>query len=322
MRFSLARRAVLLGMPGLVLASHAQAAWPERPITLVHGFGPGGNADAVARVVADALTHRLGKTVIVDARPGAAGVIATGQIARAAPDGYTLGYLVGAHAIAPAINKSLPYDPLTGFSFIGMAAEYPFVLLTYPDHAVRDLADFVRLARERREPFTYGSAGVGSTQHLAMELFCAQARITMQHVPYRVFTQAALDLAAKRIDFTVEAPSSNLAGMQRGNPRPVAVTSATRFTQLPDVPAMAEAVPGYEVTTWSGIAGPAGLPTEIVTRLNTELRAALTDPAVIQRIIALGNDVAPSTPEFFRDRVARDIEKWAQVVTAADIERM
>jgi len=321
MRRAISRRAAL-ALPGLLVAGRAVAAWPDRPITLVHGFGPGGNADAVARVVADVLGQRLGQAIAVDPRPGAAGAIATGQVARAAPNGYTLGFIVGAHAIAPAINRSLPFDALENFSFIGMAAEYPFVLISHPDQPVRDLADFVAQARSRREPFTYGSAGIGSTQHLAMELFCTQANITMQHVPYRVFTQAALDLAAKRIDFTVEAPSSNLAGLLRGNPRPIAVTSARRFDLLPETPPMSEAVPGYDVTTWSGLAGPSGLPGEIVARLNTELNAALADPAVSQRIHALGNNVAGGTPQAFRARVAADIEKWAHVVAMANIERM
>lgn len=320
----LTRRSVIVGAAAsLVMSRTAQAAWPDRPITLVHGFGPGGNADVLARLLGDRLPSRLGQSVVVEARPGAGGTTAALQVSRSAPDGYTLMLVVGGHAVYPAIYKSLAFDPLNGFTFIGMVAEYPFIVATYPGHPVKTPADLIAAARSRAEPMTFGTAGNGTTQHLAMESFALRAGIRLQHIPYRGSAQGTTDLLAKRIDFMIEAPSSLLPQIQGGNLRGVGVTSARRFFALPDVPTLAEGgVTGYEVTSWSGLGGPPNLPAPLVERLNTELRAVQADPAVIEHIRKIGNEVAATTPEAFRTRVTSDIAKWSEVAKFAKLQQI
>jgi tripartite-type tricarboxylate transporter receptor subunit TctC len=318
------RRAVIAGaVASLAVPRPAHAAWPERPITLVHGFGPGGNADVLARLLSDRLPARLGQSVVVEARPGAGGTTAAAQVSRAAPDGYTLLLVVGGHTVYPAMYKSLPFDALNGFTFVGMLAEYPFILATYPGHPVKTPADLIAAARTRSEPMTYGTAGIGTTQHLAMEFFTIRSGVRLQHIPYRGSGQGTTDLVAKRIDFMIEAPSSLLPQIQGENLRAVGVTSARRFFALPDVPTLAEGgVAGYEVTSWSGLGGPPNLPAALVERLNADVRAVLAEPALADTIHKIGNQIAPTTPDAFRQRVANDIAKWSEVARIAKLPQI
>ena len=318
------RRAVIAGaVASLAVPRRAQAAWPERPITLVHGFGPGGNADVLARLLSDRLPARLGQSVVVEARPGAGGTTAAAQVSRAVPDGYTLLLVVGGHTVYPAIYKALLFDALNGFTFVSMLAEYPFIVATYPGHPVKTPADLIAAARARSEPMTYGTAGIGTTQHLAMEFFTIRSGIRLQHIPYRGSGQGTTDLLAKRIDFMIEAPSSLLPQIQVENLRAIGVTSARRFFALPDVPTLAEGgVAGYDVTSWSGLGGPPKLPAPLVERLNAEVRAVLAEPAVAETIHKIGNEIAPTTPEGFRQRVASDIAKWSEVAKMAKLQQI
>ena len=306
-----------LALPGI---AHAQA---TRPITLVHGFGSGGTTDAVARLMAEKLGPKLGRSMIVDARPGAGGTIAAGQVSRAAPDGATLLFLTGAHPISPAMFRNLPYDTLAGFTYVGLIAEYPFVLATSAEHPVRDLPGLVARAKQSAEPMTYSTSGVGTTNHLAMELFASRTGISLSHVPYRSSAQGALDVVARRIDFSIEGPVNVAGRLQDGSMRGLGVTSATRFFLTPEVPTFAEGgVPGYDVTTWSGIAGPAGMPPELVARLNAAMAEVLADPEVVQKIRQQGSTIATSTPEAFRSRIATEVSRWTEVVRVANIERI
>ncbi|WP_431285486.1 Bug family tripartite tricarboxylate transporter substrate binding protein [Humitalea sp. 24SJ18S-53] len=317
---TLHRRSLLAGVGVFALPAIARA--QARPITLVHGFGPGGTTDAVARLVAERLGARLGRNIVVEPRPGAGGTIAAGQVSRAPADGNTLIFLVGAHAISPAMFRSLNYDSVGGFSFVGMIADYPFVLATSADHPVRSLAGLIERAKVVPEPMTYSTTGIGTTNHLAMEMLAVRAGIRLQHVPYRTASQGALDVMAKRIDFSIEGPASIAARLQDGSMRGLGVTSATRFFLTPDVPTFAEGgLPGYEVTTWSGLAGPPGLPNAMVTQLNGLLREILAEPGVVQKIRDQGSNPAPGTPTEFRARVESDIAKWSEVVRLAEIER-
>jgi tripartite-type tricarboxylate transporter receptor subunit TctC len=318
------RRAVIAGAIGaLAIPRRARAAWPERPITLVHGFGPGGNADVLARLLSDRLPAGLGQSVVVEARPGAGGTTAALQVSRAAPDGYTLMIVVGGHAVYPAIYKSLAFDPLNGFTFVSMLAEYPFIVATYPGHPVQTPADLIAAARARSEPMTYGTAGIGTTQHLAMEFFTLRSGIRLQHIPYRGSGQGTTDLLAKRIDFMIEAPSSLLPQIQGANLRAIGVTGARRFFALPDVPTLAEGgVAGYDVTSWSGLGGPPNLPAPLVERLNAEVRAVLAEPTVMETIHRIGNEIAPTTPKAFRQRVENDIAKWSEVAKIAKLPQI
>jgi tripartite-type tricarboxylate transporter receptor subunit TctC len=321
----LTRRSVIAGTLATLatVPAHANPDWPDRPITVVHGFPPGGPTDLVARIVADSLTRRLGQRVLVEGKPGASGTMAAAQVARAAPDGYTLFALPSGHAFAAATYKSLPYRTIDDFSMISMFTEYPYLMATYAEHSMRTVADLIRLARSRSTPLLYGTPGNGSGPQLAIELLAKEANIKLQHVPYRGSAPAAIDLIAKRLDFMMDPPAALIEFVRDGRLRALAVTGERRFFALPDVPTIAEAgVSGYLVTAWQGLVAPAGLPEPIVTRLNTEVVAILKEPAVVERLRALGNDPKPMSPEQFKARMAADVAKWTAVVESINFERI
>jgi tripartite-type tricarboxylate transporter receptor subunit TctC len=324
MSIAVTRRAALAGLAALAVRPvRAQAAWPVRAITLVHGLAPGGPSDIIARIIAEGLARRLGQQVVVDARPGAGGRVAAGQIARTTPDGYTLMTVPSGHAVSAALYKNLPYRTIDDFSMISLLTEYPFVMVTHADHSIRTLADLISTAKSRPTPLLFGSAGNGSLQHLAGELLAKTVDATFQHVPYRGSAQAITDLLAKRIDFIVDSPTAELEFIRAGQVRALAVTGASRFFSLPEIPTTAEAgIPGYTFTSWQGLVAPAGLPAAMVDRLNVEIAGLLAEPAVIERIRLVGNDPSPSSPDAFRARIAADIDKWTKVVDAAKIERI
>jgi len=321
---ALTRRALLGGISALLaMPARSEPPWPQRPITLVHGFAPGGPTDTVARIVAEGLSRRLGEPVVVDPRPGASGTTAAGQVARAAHDGYTLIALPGGHASAAALYRKLPYQTVDDFSMISMTSEYPFVFVTYFDHTIRTMADLVGTARSRQARLVYGSPGIGSVHHLAVELLASMANVRLQHVPYRGSAQAVTDLIGKRIDFMIDAPTSMIEFVRDGRLRALATTGANRFFGMPDVPTLTEAaLPGYVITSWQGLAGPAGIAPSIVDRLSREVAASLAEPAIVERLRMLGNDPMSCSPDAFRARILADVEKWVAVVEAAKIERI
>src|SRR5471032_1520932 len=320
----ISRRLLLAGMSALATTpARAQAAWPERPLTLVHGFGAGGNADVVGRIVADRLGNRLGQQIIVDPKPGAGGTTAAGIVARASPDGYTLAIIPGGHAVAAAIYKKLPYNPVDDFSWISMLTDFPFVLATYADHPIKDIAGLIKTAQSQEARLTCSTPGNGSGQHLSAELLEAIAKIKLQHVPYRAASQATTDLIGKRIDFQMDTPTALLELIRDGKLRALGTTGTSRFFALPNVPTIAEAgVPGYTVTSWLGLAAPPGVPANIVKRLNTEFTAVLAEPATIEKLKVLGSETKPASPDGFKARVVSDIAKWTKVVSDSNIERI
>ena len=320
----LTRRTVLAGLTTFVaIPAYPDTAWPSRPITLVHGFAAGGPTDTIARIIAEGLTTRLRQQVVVDPRPGASGTTAAQQVARAVPDGYTLIAIPGGHATAEALYKKLPYKTIDDFSMISMASEYPFVFVTYADHKIQTVADLINNARSQKIPLLYGSPGIGSVHHLAIELLAKMADVQLQHVPYRGSAQVITDLLGKRIDFMIDPPTLLIEFLRSGKLRPLAVTGATRFFSLPDVPTVSEAaLPGYVVTSWQGLAGPAGIAASVADRLNSVVADILTEPATVERLKALGNNPRPSSRDEFKARVVADIDKWTGVVAAAHIERI
>jgi tripartite-type tricarboxylate transporter receptor subunit TctC len=321
---ALTRRAVLAGVSalGAMPAAAQSSGWPNRPITMVHGLPPGGSVDGIVRIISEGLSTRLGQQVVVDARPGAGATLAAGQVARATPDGYTLLGIPSGHAVSAAMYRKLAYRPVEDFTYISTVTEYPFVLVTHPEHAAQTLKELVAAARAQKEPLLYGGPN-GTLQHLSVELFARTADIRVQLVPYRGSPQAVADLLGKRLDFMLDPPTAHLEAIKSGQLRALATTGATRFFALPEVPTVAEqGIKDFVIGSWQGVIGPAGLPDDIVKRLNKEVAAVLAEPAAVARLRALGNDPKPSTPEEFRSRVASDVEKWTKVVAAANIERI
>jgi tripartite-type tricarboxylate transporter receptor subunit TctC len=278
--------------------------------------------DIVARLVAEQLGRRLGQTIVVEPRPGAGGTTSAAAVARAAPDGNTLTILPGGHAVSAAIYKKLPYDAVNDFSFIGMLTDFPFILATYPDHPARSVGDVIASAKSEPGKLTCATAGNGTGMHLAFELFVAMAGLKIQHVPYRGSPQAITDLIGKRVDFQMDTPAALMPQIASGQLRAIAITGPSKFFMLPDTPTIAAGVPGYDVTSWLGVAGPAGLPAAFVGKVNAELQAMLKDSAVLDRLRGIGSEARPTTPEGFKTRVADDVAKWTKVVTDANIPRV
>jgi tripartite-type tricarboxylate transporter receptor subunit TctC len=321
----LTRRTVLAGGLSAVVAMPARSDqnWPERPVTMVHGFPPGGTVDLVTRIVADGLSKRLGQPVVVEGRPGASGITAALAVSRAAPNGYTLLAIPSGHAVVAAAFKSLPYRAIDDFAAIGMTTEFPYVMVTYSDSPIRTVDDLVRVARSRDTPLLYGTPGNGSGPHLAIELFAKAAKIRLQHVPYRGSAHAAVDLIGRRLDFMMDPPGALLEFVRDGKLRALAVTGGTRFSSLPDIPTMSESgVRDYVVTAWQALVGPPGLPGTIVGRVNAELLHVLQEPAIVERLRTVGTEAKSSTPEQLRARMAADIAKWTAVVDSTNFERI
>ncbi|MBX9775049.1 MAG: tripartite tricarboxylate transporter substrate binding protein [Xanthobacteraceae bacterium] len=308
----------------LTMRNARAQAYPTQPITLVHGLAPGGGVDTTARIVADGLSRRLGQQVIVQSKPGASSTLASAQLARAAPDGHTLGFLASTYATAAAMHSKLPFRPVDDFAMLGQVIEFPLVVASHADHAARSISDLIKMARTAESPLLYGTPGLGSIAHLLVEHLAQQAKCQFQHVPYRGGgAQALTELLARRIDFMVDPPIILLEHVRNGTVRILAVTTATRVDALPDIPAIAEAgFPQFDVSGWMGLVGPAGLPERIVHRLNSALVDTLVEPGVVQRIRALGNKPRPSTPDELKARIAAEILQWSAVIDAAKIERI
>ena len=308
---------------GLVVPStRAWAAWPEKPITIVHGF-PGGNADLLARLLADGLGRVLDATFVVEVKPGAGGNIAATSVARAAPDGHTLLLLIGGQAVSAALYNQLAFKPVDDFTMISLLTEFPFVMATYPDHPAKTAVDLITLARKASEPLLFGTNGNGTGQHMSAELFAAMGGFKLKHVPYRTSGNSVTDLLGQRIDFITDTPTITLPLIQDNQLRALCVTGAKRFFALPDVPTIAESgLPGYETGSWAGFAGPAGLPPAIQAKLNAAVHQVLADPAITKKLRDLGSDVVPSTPQAFKARLEADIAKWTDVVRTSGIQKI
>ena len=320
----LSRRTLLGGLAGLAASPvHAEADWPTRTILIIHGFPPGGPSDVVARIIADGLSRTLGQSVIVEARPGATGITAAAQVARAAPDGYTLSVIPSGHPSAAATFAKLPFRPVDDFTMITIASVYPYVMAVDSSTGIRSVAELIAAARARATPLLYGTPGNGSGPHLAIELFALKAGIKVQHIPFRGSAPAVTELIAGRLDFMMDPPASMMEFIRDGRLRALAVSSARHYFALADVPTLAEAgVAGFDVEGWQGLIAPAGLPPPIVKRLNTEVARIVLEPANVERLHAFGNEPAPGTPEQFKERVVADIAKWTALADAIHFEKI
>ncbi len=321
---ALTRRALVGGLGGLaVTRARAQAGWPARTITIIHGFPPGGPSDVVARIIADGLSKALGQSVIVEARPGASGTTAAAQVARAAPDGYTLMVIPSGHPTTAVTFAKLPFRPVDDFTMITLASTYPYVMAVPSATGIKSAAELIDLGQTRATPLTYGTPGTGSGPHLAIELLALQTKINVQHIPFRGSAPAVTELIAGRLDFMMDPPASMMEFIRDGRLRALAISSTKHYFALPDTPTLAEAgVAGFDVTGWHGLIAPAALPAPIVSRLNSEVTRILKEPATIERLHAFGNEPAPSSPEEFKQRIESDIAKWTTVANQIHFEKI
>jgi len=300
---------------------HAQD-YPNKPILLVVPFAPGGSSDFLSRLIGAKLTEAWKQQVVVESRPGGAGNIAMDAVQRAKPDGYTLilGH-VGTLAVNPAMFAKLPYDPIKGFVPVGMIATVPTLLVVNPSVPAKNFKEFLALAKAKPGTIYYGSAGNGSSGHLAMEYLKQAANIDLTHVPYKGTGPMVTDLLGGQTQATFTGATPLIPHIKQGKLRPIAVGGTKRIAALPDVPTVAESgLPGFETSQWYGILAPAGTPDAIVKKLNTELNRILKSPEVVERMTADGSVPQGSTPEEFAKFIASEQKRWGQVVKTANIK--
>ena len=309
----------------LALALYAGIAsaqgYPNKPLKLVTPFPPGGSADVIARLAADRLSEGLGQPVIVDNRPGAGGLVGNEFAARQPPDGYTLLLITGAYPVQGAMLKSLPFDPLRDIAMVSMLTSYPFVISVRPDSPYKSLGDIIAAAKANPGKLNYPSSGIGTVHHLSGELLCAMAGIDMTHVPFRGGASPLTELLGGRVDLLLEAMTLSIGQIRSGKLRPLAVTSLERWKALPEVPAVNETLPGYEVISFIGLGATGGTPAPIIERVNAEVRKFLARPETAQRFIDLGGEPRATSPEEMRSFIERDITRWKGVIQARHIQQ-
>ncbi|MEN9783190.1 MAG: hypothetical protein RJA24_533 [Pseudomonadota bacterium] len=316
------RRALLLSLLVAAVAAPAaaQQGFPARPIRLISPFAAGGGNDLLCRTVAAKMTESLKQQVIVENRTGANGMIGTEAAARAVPDGHTLVLIPSGHAVNASLYSKLPYDPIRDFTTVSLVGASPLVLAVHPSLPAKNVKELAALAKARPGQLSYVSAGIGSSGHLGGALFEVMTATKMVHVPYKGMSLALIDLVSGQVSLSFATSLSVIPHVQSGRLRALASTGAQRSPALPNLPTIAETVPGYEASLWYGFVGPARIPADIVRRLNTEIVAALKFPDVRERLGAQGIDVQTSTPEEFARLLGNDMERWAKVVQRAGIK--
>lgn len=314
---------IVLKLPNILLCASAAACiaapvlaqnYPTRPVRIIIPFTPGGGSDIQGRALAQRLTERLGQQVIVENRPGAGTVLATEFASKAPADGYTVLFVTTTFAINPSLRK-VPYDILKDFSPLIYLTAQPNMIAAHPSLPANHPRDLLRIAKERPNALTYGTAGAGTAAHVSMELMQMMSGAKLTHVPYKGGAQGIVDLMSGQIALFVTPPASLLGHIKQGKLKPIAVTTAKRAAAAPNVPTVAEGgIPGYEATAWQGLVVPAGVPREIVGRLNKEINAIIQLPDVRERIEADGAEPMGGSPEAFGEHIRREYAKWSKVV--------
>lgn len=307
------------------LAAAAMGAWaeyPERPLKFIVPYAAGSGVDVSMRPVADAMGRELGQAIAVDNRPSAGGIVGTQAVVTAAPDGYTVGY---GNLVTLSINSAffskLPYAPAKDLVPIGLISSNAYVVIVRKDLPVRNLQELIAYGRAHPGQLSVGSPGIGSAGHLTGELLKAETGLAMVQVPYKTGTQAVGDMVNGQLDVTIENIAAVLPFVQQGRVKAIAVTSAKRASVLPEVATVAESgVPGFDVVAWGAMVAPAGTPRKVVDRLNTALRAALADPAVLRAYAALSVEALPSSPEELSALMKRETPRWAEAVRRAGVK--
>jgi tripartite-type tricarboxylate transporter receptor subunit TctC len=310
------------GMALFPLTGFASPDYPNRPVKLIVPFTPGGSTDIVARHIADKLRESMGQPFVIENKPGAGGTIGIDLVAKSAPDGYTIGFVPGAHAINASLYKSLPYDTLRDFTPVIHIANVASMVVVHPSVPAKNITDLIRMAKEKPGSVSFASAGAGTVTHMTGELFKIKSHVNLMHVPYKGSSQALRDLLGGQVQVMFANFPGTLQHVQAGKLRALAVNGAKRSPLLPDVPTVAESgVPGYEANTWFGVLAPAGTPKAIVTRLNQEIAKAVRSADIQAFLAAEGGEATAGTPEEFAAFLRADVQRWAEVVKAAGAER-
>jgi tripartite-type tricarboxylate transporter receptor subunit TctC len=298
------------------------ANWPDRPIRLIVPFPAGSSTDTVARILGHKLGARLGQQVVVENRVGASGNLGADAVAKAAPDGYTVGIATAStHTVAPNLNPNLPYDPIKDFRPVSLIGAAPYVLVVFPGLPARNLAELIALAKQKPGTLNYGSAGPASLAHLASALFANMAGVEITHVPYKSSSQSMTDMITGRLEMQFATIAPSLANIRSGQLRALAVSGAKRVTALPDVPTVAEqGISGYEAALWISFVMPAATPPAIAARLNREVTEVLTSADGRDALVAQGVEPEPGPPEALTARIRSDTEKWRKVIDQAGIK--
>jgi tripartite-type tricarboxylate transporter receptor subunit TctC len=295
--------------------------WPQHAIRMIVSFGPGGGADIIGRILAESMQSKLGVPVIVENKPGAGGILGNDVVAKAAPDGYTLGIMTAGQIIAAVTRKSMPYDTNAAFDPVSQVATASLMIVTRPDFPAKNVKELIAIAKADPGKIVFASPGFAATQHFAGELFKQIAGVNLLHVPYKTTPEAINAVISKQADILFDTVSALLGQVKAGQLKALAVTGKDRFPAVADVPPASDSgvLPGYDVTTWYGVFAPQGTPAAVISKLNKVLNEALADDAVKNRLIAVGVLVKGSTPEAFGKFMLTEYQRWSAVREAAGI---
>jgi len=308
--------ALLVALTGAAAAED----YPTHPIKFMHGFPPGGNVDIIARLIGNEMSKGLGQSIVIEPKPGVAGMLAADAVARSDPDGYTLLVVPSAHPAQGALSSKVSYNVVDDFTWISVASFYPFIVCVRADSPIKTLEQLIDAARKNPGTVKYGSAGAGSILHTTVELMANQTKTRFLHIPYRGEAPAITALLQGDIDFIATTTGPIAERVRSGEFRALAVTSKARWRDFPDVPTVAEqGIPGFEVISWTGLAGPAKLPAPIVEKLNAELRRTLAVADVKARLESMGGDPRATTPAEMRELVATQFATWSRLAKEANI---
>ncbi len=321
--FTLFGAALALALPLAWPTTASAQTYPDRPVRVLHGFAAGGNADVVARLVGAEMAKGLAQPIVVEPKAGAGGTIAAATVASAKPDGYNLLLATGGHAISGVLYDKLPYDTAKSFQPISALTSFPFLVVVNAASPHNSLADLIKAAKARPNPMTFGSAGIGTGQHMTGELLANRAGAAFTHVPYRGESASVTALLGNEVDFIVIAPTTALPQVTAGKLRALGTSGSTRWSGLPAVPTVAEqGVPNFEVRSWTALLAPAGTPQPIIDKLNAQVVTALQDATLRTKLAeATGGDVHASTPKELQATIEGDLKRWAQLAKDAKIQK-
>ena len=321
MKKLLALAALILSV-GLIGPAPAQD-YPTQTIRFIISFGPGGGADIIGRILAESMQRKLGKPVIIENKPGAGGILGNDYVAKAAPDGYTLGIMTAGQIVAAVTKKNMPYDTNTAFAPVSQVATASLMIVVRPDFPANNVKELIAVAKKEPGKIVFASPGFAATQHFAGESFKQIAGVELLHVPYKTTPEAINAVLGKHADVLFDTVSAVIGQVQSGQLKALAVTGKDRFPPVPDIPTAVESgvMPGYDVTTWYGVFAPAGTPPSIVAKLNQVINESLKDEDVKKRMAAVGVLVKGSTPDEFGKFLADEYKRWDQVREGAKISQ-